>query len=411
MVYKITGGEYAAAIPTGTPAGTYTVYYKAIGDAEHSDSAEASVVVTIAKFTPIVTIINKDDGVCSATNNNIGPASVQLVGGEVYSGTITYTYYTDPGCTSDATTTAPSVVGTYYVKATIAAAANYNEAASNVATLLVKHVLTPVAKSGNVAAHYDCSKCNKHFLDADGTVEYTIPEAGQEETTVNTEAVVDATDSSKAKADATATIAAVEAVKGADPQAKVVAEISTESSNVTTVAVEAAQVKSLADKGADVKVSNTKSSAEFTSATLKAMDLTSGDFSFEAKTVAVPEKYKDRVGTNAVAVDLNLNVGTTAVKQFGEKVKVTVSYVLPLGADASKLKVWYVGGDTLEEFKCTYDADAQAITFETSHFSEYAVGIDSSASSANNQGLLLAILLVAAIVAPIIIALVVFKKE
>ena len=141
----------------------------------------------------------------------------------------------------------------------------------------------------------------------------------------------------------------------------------------------------MADKGADVKVGNKTSSAEFTSNTLKGMTLTSGDFAFEAKTVAVPEKYKDKVGGNAVAVDLNLTVGTTAVKQFGDKVKVTVAYVLPLGADASKLKVWYVGGETLEEFECTYDADAQTITFETSHFSEYAVGIDNSSPSSGEK--------------------------
>ena len=414
--YSLTlDGTFAVEIPKGTNVGSYTVFYMVEGDANHNDiapSASNVVAVTIAKFTPIVTIINKDDGVCSATNNNIGDASVQLVGGEVYSGTITYTYYTDANCTSDATTTAPSKVGTYYVKATIVASDNYNAAASNVATLLVKHVLTPVAKSGNVAAHYDCSECHKHFLDEAGTVEYTLPDPEQEQTVVNTEAAVDETDSSKATADATATIAAVEAVIAADPEAQIVAEISTESENVTTVAVEAAQVKQLADKGADVKVSNTTSSAEFKSEALKEMTLTSGDFEFQAKTTEVPEKYKEQLGNDAVAVDLKLNVGGTAVTQFGEKVKVTVAYTLPEGADASKLKVYYVGGDVLEEFDCVYDANAKTVTFETPHFSEFAVGFGSGSSSGeNNQGLLLAVLLVAAIVAPIIAALIIFRKE
>ncbi len=52
MVYSLTeNGPYAAAIPTGTGAGTYTVWYKAAGDRNHNDTAPASVTVTIAKAT------------------------------------------------------------------------------------------------------------------------------------------------------------------------------------------------------------------------------------------------------------------------------------------------------------------------------------------------------------------------
>ncbi len=54
---------------------------------------------------------------------------------------------------------------------------------------------------------------------------------------------------------------------------------------------------------------------------------------------------------------------------------------------------------------------AGTITFETSHFSEYAVVIDNSLSSGNSQGMLLLALLIAAIVAPIAIAMVVYRKN
>ena len=43
-------GAYSTVIPTGTEAKTYTVWYKVVGDANHSDSAPASVNVTIAKL-------------------------------------------------------------------------------------------------------------------------------------------------------------------------------------------------------------------------------------------------------------------------------------------------------------------------------------------------------------------------
>ena len=50
MVYSLDeNGDYSETIPTGTNAGSYTVYYKVSGDSNHNDSSVASVDVTIAK--------------------------------------------------------------------------------------------------------------------------------------------------------------------------------------------------------------------------------------------------------------------------------------------------------------------------------------------------------------------------
>lgn len=61
MWYKLGGGLYSTTLPTATNAGTYTVYYKVVGDASHNNTAEQSITVTIGKapltgtptFTPI----------------------------------------------------------------------------------------------------------------------------------------------------------------------------------------------------------------------------------------------------------------------------------------------------------------------------------------------------------------------
>lgn len=61
MRYKLGGGRYSPELPTATNAGTYTVYYKVVGDATHNDMAEQSITVTIGKapltgtptFTPV----------------------------------------------------------------------------------------------------------------------------------------------------------------------------------------------------------------------------------------------------------------------------------------------------------------------------------------------------------------------
>jgi hypothetical protein len=48
MAYSLDGTAYQEAIPTGIDAGSYTVYYKVVGDSNHADSESASVSVTIA---------------------------------------------------------------------------------------------------------------------------------------------------------------------------------------------------------------------------------------------------------------------------------------------------------------------------------------------------------------------------
>ena len=50
MQYSLTeNGTYSQDIPAGTDAGTYTVWYRVIGDANHNDTAPASVEVSIGK--------------------------------------------------------------------------------------------------------------------------------------------------------------------------------------------------------------------------------------------------------------------------------------------------------------------------------------------------------------------------
>ena len=61
MQYRLDNGTYSTTPPTATDAGTYTVYYKVVGDAIHNDTVEQSITVTIDKapltgtptFTPV----------------------------------------------------------------------------------------------------------------------------------------------------------------------------------------------------------------------------------------------------------------------------------------------------------------------------------------------------------------------
>ena len=81
MQYSLTeNGTYSQDIPAGTDAGTYTVWYRVIGDANHNDTAPASVEVSIGK-KPLtlsgVTAASKsydgttDAGITSVTFDNV----------------------------------------------------------------------------------------------------------------------------------------------------------------------------------------------------------------------------------------------------------------------------------------------------------------------------------------------------
>ena len=56
LEYSLDGTTYATTIPQGTNAGTYTVYYRVKGDANHSDVAAQNFSVTIAKATLSVSV-------------------------------------------------------------------------------------------------------------------------------------------------------------------------------------------------------------------------------------------------------------------------------------------------------------------------------------------------------------------
>ena len=136
LQYKLgTDGTYNTALPSAINAGTYTVYYKVVGDANHTGVAESSLDVTIAKakLTPTVTIEGWSYG---------STPSTPVVTGNSGNGDVTITY------ASKGTTTfsesVPTAVGDYIVKATIAATDNYESAEATATFSIGKATFTPV---------------------------------------------------------------------------------------------------------------------------------------------------------------------------------------------------------------------------------------------------------------------------
>ena len=95
MQYSLTeNGTYSQNIPTGTNAGTYTVWYRVIGDENHNNTTPASVAVSIGK-KPLtitgVTVASKPyDGTTSAGITSVTFDGVNLNRGTDYNVTASF---------------------------------------------------------------------------------------------------------------------------------------------------------------------------------------------------------------------------------------------------------------------------------------------------------------------------------
>ena len=95
MQYSLTeNGTYSQNIPTGTDAGAYTVWYRVIGDANHNDTAPASVAVRIGQkpltITGVTAASKPYDGTTDAGITSVTFDGVNLNRGTDYTVTASF---------------------------------------------------------------------------------------------------------------------------------------------------------------------------------------------------------------------------------------------------------------------------------------------------------------------------------
>ena len=95
MRYSLTeNGTYSQDIPAGTDAGAYTVWYRVIGDANHNDTAPASVAVSIGKkpltITGVTAASKPYDGTTNADISSVTFDNVTLNRGTDYTVTASF---------------------------------------------------------------------------------------------------------------------------------------------------------------------------------------------------------------------------------------------------------------------------------------------------------------------------------
>ena len=95
MQYSLTeNGTYSQNIPIGTNAGTYTVWYRVIGDANHNDTVPASVAVSMGKkpltITGVTAASKPYDGTTNADITSVTFDNVTLNRGTDYTVTASF---------------------------------------------------------------------------------------------------------------------------------------------------------------------------------------------------------------------------------------------------------------------------------------------------------------------------------
>ncbi len=90
---------------------------------------------------------------------------------------------------------------------------------------------------------------------------------------------------------------------------------------------------------------------------------------------SLSETVRQLVGDRPV-LNLSVTSGDSTISQFGGAVTVAIPYTPQAGEDTSALVIYYINAEGSLETVSNgqYDAAAKAVTFTTSHFSQYAIG-------------------------------------
>ena len=147
LMYSLDGTTYQTALPTGTLAGEYTVYYKVQGDANHTDTEALNLSVTIGKKDIVISGIAAQDKVYDGTT-----AATLVYDQVVYSGIVEgdVLTVTADGAFTDANAGADKTVSISHLTLDGVSIANYQLAAEgqqSLATATISKAASSVAKA------------------------------------------------------------------------------------------------------------------------------------------------------------------------------------------------------------------------------------------------------------------------
>ena len=169
--YKVGDGDYSTSLPEATDIGTYTVYYKVVGDADHHDAAEQYMEASVGRG--IGSISYAETTVAKGYSDDAFTNPLTKVG----DGTVTYASGNESVATVDENSGEVTIMnaGSAVITATVSNGANYDYAVTT-----AQYTVTIGKSSGSI--NYATKTLNKTYGDAaftntltkvgDGTVTY-----------------------------------------------------------------------------------------------------------------------------------------------------------------------------------------------------------------------------------------------
>lgn len=391
MQYKLDSGAYSTTIPMATNAGTYTVYYKVVGDATHNDTAEQSITVTIGKapltgaptFTP-VTEAGKTIADVTLTAPTGWPAGrFCWMNGEIGLNGAT-----------------PITQGTPYHWVFIPADSDNYQSIGGSIVLWAKGSDAP-GQGGGTSGGDNSNTGDSNSSDTgagNGTssgnttgatpaVIVTVPVSGSEKSIqVNarisgTTAIIENVDLSK-----------LETVIGDDVKTGVVTiSFSGLNKKVDTVKLPANVVKQIAEAVNDPDndaesleiVLSDGSSIEFDAKTLgdKIAQVDGVDITISIRYIdagTMNNLQQQAVGSRP-ALDIIVTSGGRPISDMGGRITMYAPYELGLGEQAGGVVVYYVDGNGSKQLcETSYDPIKKQVSWVTTHLSIYMIGYDES---------------------------------
>lgn len=391
MQYKLDSGAYSTTIPMATNAGTYTVYYKVVGDATHNDTAEQSITVTIGKapltgaptFTP-VTEAGKTIADVTLTAPIGWPAGdffwmkgeIGLNGATPITQGTPYHWVFIPADSDNYQSIGGSIV--LWAKGSDAPGQGGGTSGGDNSN-------TGDSNSSNTVAGNGTSSGNT--TGATPAVIVTVPVSGSEKSIqVNarisgTTAIIENVDLSK-----------LETVIGDDVKTGVVTiSFSGLNKKVDTVKLPANVVKQIAEAVNDPDndaesleiVLSDGSSIEFDAKTLgdKIAQVDGVDITISIRYIdagTMNNLQQQAVGSRP-ALDIIVTSGGRPISDMGGRITMYAPYELGLGEQAGGVVVYYVDGNGSKQLcETSYDPIKKQVSWVTTHLSIYMIGYDES---------------------------------
>ena len=396
MQYKLGNGEYSTAIPTATDAGTYTVYYKVVGNATYNDTIEQSITVTIKQATltgrPTFTPVTKE-------GKTIADVTLTVPAGWP-AGTVSWV---------DVSDTAPITQGTSYHWIFTPDDTNYTSTGG----YLVLWSNTSGGNSGGNSGGGNSDNAQDDNDDSSNTGDndnsssdtgnsnngssnanppatpVTVPVSGDEKT-IQVDAVVSGTTATIKNVD----LSKLDTVIGDTEKNGVVTIDFSVLKKVDTVKLPSNVVKQIAEavndpdndaKGLEIVLTN-GTSVKLDAKVLdeKNVQANGADITLSIKRItdrSLNIKQKLTVG-NRPALDINITLGGKPISNINGRVTVSASYELKPGEHASGIIVSYVDANGNRQLcETSYDPVKKQVSWKTGPLSPssiYMIGYDES---------------------------------